>query len=99
MQISLKKSARTWIIGALLIAFAWRALIPPGFMPKSGGLLAVEICHAGALAPLSHHGDNDSKGHVEHCLFAGAAAAPLAHSSLGTTFFAPLATVQADRET
>lgn len=72
------------MIGTLLVALMWRSLIPAGFMPRSGGLLAVEICHAGFPASISHHGDNGSRGHVEHCLFASAAAAPLPHSSFTT---------------
>jgi DUF2946 family protein len=89
MQIGLGKRTRTWTIGVLLIALMWRALIPPGFMPKSGGLLAVEICHAGFPTSSSHHHDGDNKGHVEHCLFASAAAAPLPHSSFATALIVP----------
>jgi hypothetical protein len=44
--------------GIMLVAFASRALIPPGFMPASGRPFSIEICWEGLTA--------DMLAHVEH---------------------------------
>ena len=87
--MGLAKRTRIGIIGALLIALIWRAFIPAGFMPKSGALLTLEICHGGLPAPSPHSGHRGDTAHIEHCLFAGMAAAPLPQSDAATTLAAP----------
>lgn len=39
-----KRSRRTLTTGVMLVAFAWRALIAPGFMPASDRPFSLEIC-------------------------------------------------------
>jgi len=69
--------ARKLIIGVMLLAFAGRALVPPGFMPASGRL-SVEICPEGFPAQLlshaGHHHHAATHWHGEHCVFGGACA-------------------------
>jgi hypothetical protein len=45
-----KRNIRTLMAGILLVAFASRMLIPPGFMPASGRPFSIEICWDGLPA-------------------------------------------------
>jgi hypothetical protein len=63
----------------MLVAFALRALIPPGFMPASDRPFTVEICPEGLPVEVlmfgghhHHHGGPQSK--TEHCVFGTACA-------------------------
>jgi len=77
--------------GLLLVAVAFRALIPTGFMPSSDRPFALEICHGGMHAHAGH-GKDGTAGHVpapdqpryEHCPF-GAAPAPGPLASLSVS--------------
>jgi hypothetical protein len=82
------------IAGILLIALAFRALVPTGFMPAADEPFTLEICPDGFPAQLLHppkgheHGAHHSRGtshhhdslRGEHCGFAAVAGAgPAAH--------------------
>jgi hypothetical protein len=63
------------ITGLLLVALAFRALIPAGFMPSAERPLTLEICHAGSLMALdAQHPVPHPAGssHLEHCPFGAA---------------------------
>jgi hypothetical protein len=71
MRLSLRRGNRRALTASLmLVTFVLRALIPPGFMPASSGLLSLEICWedfpAGVLAqggpPHAHPTGMDSMG-------------------------------------
>ncbi|HTT00617.1 MAG TPA: hypothetical protein VMG11_00900 [Steroidobacteraceae bacterium] len=66
------KARRAGLAGAVLLALALRALVPPGFMPSSEQPFSIEICPDGFPAQLlahhHHHGVSDSLG--THCVFA-----------------------------
>jgi hypothetical protein len=73
------KVTRRLIAGAMLLAFALRALVPQGFMPASDRPFMVEICPEGFPAEVlmfgghhHHHGGPQSK--TEHCVFGTACA-------------------------
>jgi hypothetical protein len=75
----------------MLVAFAARALIPPGFMPASGQPLAIEICWEDFPARMlgqggaahAHHHHPGSPAHAEHCVFGTACSAgPIPHLPL-----------------
>ena len=74
----------------MLLAFALRALIPPGFMPASDRPFTVEICPEGFPAELlmmggHHHHHGGPQSHTEHCVFGTAcASAPPSHPALLT---------------
>jgi len=85
-----------WIHGLLLVALAFRALIPAGFMPSADRPLALEICRGGYLAPadyghgVQHPAQNPAQhpaqhpagtSQVEQCPFAAAPSAGLLPSS------------------
>jgi hypothetical protein len=75
---------RELLISLLLVAVAFRALIPPGFMPSAQRPFSLEICHAGALAlpaGTDHSVPPDHSSHFEHCPF-GSAPGPGPLSSL-----------------
>ena len=56
MRLSLsKRNRRTLIAGSMLVAFAFRVLIPPGFMPASDRPFSLEICWEGLPADLLAH--------------------------------------------
>lgn len=88
-----------WLASLLVVALAFRALIPVGFMPSGNGQLALQICPDGFPAALLHHSghhhhDGDSSqapGHDHkswmqgHCPFGAAAGAPAACNSLVVT--------------
>lgn len=88
MSVSFKSPRqRRWLASLLVVAYALRALIPGGFMPGSGGALALQICPVGFPAALLSHA-NEHEGHHSsgspahdhnswmsgHCAFAAAAA-------------------------
>jgi hypothetical protein len=77
------KATRKLIAGAMLLAFALRALVPQGFMPASDRPFAVEICPEGFPAEMlmpagMHMAAGDQHGgphsHTEHCVFGTACA-------------------------
>jgi hypothetical protein len=49
-----RRTTRARLVGALLLAFSLRALIPLGFMPAADGTLSLMICPAGLPAWLLH---------------------------------------------
>jgi hypothetical protein len=82
------------IAGILLIALAFRALVPAGFMPAPDHAFTLEICPEGFPPQLLHHGMGHGVGahlpgaaphshhsaRAEHCVFAAAAGAgPATH--------------------
>lgn len=50
-----KRYRRTFMAGIMLVAFASRVLIPPGFMPASGRPFLMEICLEGLSADMLAH--------------------------------------------
>jgi hypothetical protein len=85
------------IVGALLVAYAARALLPAGYMPAVDHGLSVQICPDGFPAQLLHHTMDHGQGvhgsgggthhhgssHSEQCAFAAAGNAPaLAHADI-----------------
>ncbi|MGH8202381.1 MAG: hypothetical protein ACREVO_18755 [Steroidobacteraceae bacterium] len=63
-----RRTTRARLVGALLLAFSLRALIPLGFMPASDGTLSLMICPAGFPSWLLHdpgmdQGGNHGTGH------------------------------------
>ena len=50
-----KRSRRTLMASIMLVAFASRMLIPPGFMPASGRPFLMEICWEGLSADMLAH--------------------------------------------
>jgi len=85
------KASRAWLAGAVLLAFALRALVPPGFMPGGERPFSIEICPDGFPAQLlvHHHHHGAGEGFGAHCVFAACASGPIAHcwllDSLGVT--------------
>ena len=70
---------RELLTSLLLVAIAFRALIPVGFMPSAERPFSLEICHAGALAlPAATSARSDHSvppghsSHFEHCPFGSA---------------------------
>jgi hypothetical protein len=79
-QVLLHRRPHRWITGILLVALAFRALIPVGFMPSADRPLTLEICHAGLLmAPDAQHQGPHPAGssQLEHCPFGAAPSAGL----------------------
>jgi hypothetical protein len=80
------------IAGAMLLAFALRALVPQGFMPATDRPFAVEICPEGFPAQMlmaggHHHHHGDPRSQTEHCVFGTACASgPPTQLSLLTEF-------------
>ncbi len=71
------QSQRELITGLVLVALAFRALIPAGFMPATDRAFSLEICRAGFLAaidPLDQPAPPDHSSHFEHCPFGTAPA-------------------------
>jgi len=59
--------------GILLVALAFRAIVPVGFMPASGQLFALEICRD--QVQLASHQTHDHAGthsHFDRCPFGSA---------------------------
>ena len=72
------RSQREWLAGILLVALAFRGLVPDGFMPASGRPFTLEICRAGFLAPIDSHALKQHPGspsQFEHCPFGMASSA------------------------
>jgi hypothetical protein len=69
----------------MLVAFATRALIAPGFMPAGDRPFSLEICWEGFPAEMlahgaPHHRHSGSPSHSEHCVFGTACSAgPIPH--------------------
>jgi len=88
----LRRSTRAQLTTILVVVLLLRSLIPPGFMPGSGGGLI--LCPDG-LPVLSvhaehhHHGGGGSPTHIEHCPFGGLACGPTAHSCPAVAMAAP----------
>jgi len=66
------------VTSILLVALVFHALIPVGFMPASGKLFSLTLCHGDFPAPSSlqdtgKHPGNSS--HTQHCAFGNAPAA------------------------
>jgi len=78
MRYRLKsRTQRELITALLLVALAFRALIPVGFMPAADGAFSLQICRAGFLAsidPAVQHAPPGQPSHFEHCLFGSAPA-------------------------
>lgn len=69
---------RDWVASILLVALAFRAIVPVGFMPASGSLFALEICRDQQAAPAAHHLGHHHSGaqsHSDRCPFGSAPAA------------------------
>jgi hypothetical protein len=67
---------RELLTSLLLVAIAFRALIPAGFMPSAQRPFSLEICHAGTLAhpagtpaASDHSAPPDHSSHIDHCPF------------------------------
>jgi hypothetical protein len=58
------KRASRWVAGILLLALAYPALVPAGFMPAAGSPLSLQICHGGMM-------EQHAGGHSQlvSCLF------------------------------
>jgi hypothetical protein len=74
------RSSRTLIASLMLVVFASRALITPGFMPSSDRPFSLEICPEGFPAAMLVHGGHlhhhsGSPSQSEHCVF-GTAGSP-----------------------
>jgi hypothetical protein len=97
MRLSPGKRNRRWLLASImLVAFASRVLIAPGFMPASDRPFSIEICWEGLPAdllgdpqqgPHHHHG---SPSQSEHCVFGTACSAgPISHLPLPSDFSSP----------
>jgi hypothetical protein len=71
--------SRELLTSLLLVAMAFRALIPVGFMPSAERPFSLEICRGGTLAlpvPTTAGSDHsvppDHSSHFEHCPFGSA---------------------------
>jgi len=85
-----KRNRRTLMAGIMLVAFASRVLIPPGFMPASDRPFSFEICWEGLpadmLAHVEHH-HHGSPSQSEHCVFGTACGAgPIPYLPLPSDF-------------
>lgn len=83
------QGSRKLIASTLLIALAFRALVPAGFMPAPNHVFSLEICPEGFPPQLLHHGMDHGRGvhhsgvtphshnsaRSEHCVFAAVAGA------------------------
>jgi hypothetical protein len=90
-----RQGSRKLIVSILLIALAFRALVPAGFMPASDHPFSLEICPEGFPPQLLHHAMDHGSGvhhssgashshnpaRSEHCIFAAlAGAGPASHA-------------------
>jgi hypothetical protein len=83
-RLSLNRSKRHLIAGALLVGLLFQAMIPAGFMPATDGSFSLKICHSG----LPSHPDAQDTGrhsgghsHVEYCPFGALpGAGPISHA-------------------
>lgn len=89
-----KRGRRELIAGALLVALAFRALVPVGFMPATDGSFGLQICHVGLSSALAAHltGHHPSGGlRSDHCPFGAApAGAPVPHMAPTMPRFEPV---------
>lgn len=84
-------SARRWIAAILLVSFAFRAIIPAGYMPDFGALSEGEfktvICHGGSTTVVTIDVPvvpaKSSQHAHEPCAFSGLAAVTLASHDMG----------------
>lgn len=77
------RTRRELITALLLVALAFRALIPVGFMPAADGSVSLQICRAGFLASVDPPNPHAPPGqaHFEHCPFGSApATGPIANA-------------------
>jgi hypothetical protein len=84
-----RRSRLTFVASIMLVAFASRALIPPGFMPASSRPFPIEICWEDFPAGMLGHGESmggahhhhpGSPAHSDHCVFGTACSAgPIPH--------------------
>jgi hypothetical protein len=73
MRLSPRKRTRlTLVTSLMLVAFAARALIPPGFMPASGRPFPVEICWEDFPAGMLRHGGPSGDGSMRMDFMGGA---------------------------
>jgi hypothetical protein len=77
----------------MLVAFASRMFIPPGFMPASDRPFLMEVCWEGlpmqAMGPHHHHHGTPSQS--DHCIFGTACGAgPIPHLPLLSDFSSTL---------
>lgn len=81
----LNRSRRNLVTGLLLLALAFRAYVPIGFMPAAGHPFAVQLCNGSIPAPFAahhHHQHSDSHAQFEHCPFGSApATGPISHDA------------------
>lgn len=105
-----RRTPRTWIAHALLLAFVCRALVPAGFMPDFGaltkGVFKVVICSAGGSKVVALDADgkpaHTSGAHASQpCAFSGlaAVAAPDLGPDLHHPAFAQTAIAKANTAT
>jgi hypothetical protein len=79
----INRRSRDLITSLLLVALAFRAYVPMGFMPAASTPFALEICRDGAPAPAAthhqhHHGDSHTQ--FSRCPFGSApATGPISH--------------------
>jgi len=92
-----RQGSRKLIASILLVALAFRALVPAGFMPAPGHPLSLEICPEGFPPQLLHHAMDHGAGlhhsgaashshnsaRSEHCVFAAVASAGVATHAQG----------------
>ncbi len=75
MRSLLNRRRRELVTSILLVALVFHALIPVGFMPASGKLFSLTLCHADFPAPASPQdagGHPGNPSHTEHCAFGNA---------------------------
>ncbi|HVO26126.1 MAG TPA: hypothetical protein VMW56_21120 [Candidatus Margulisiibacteriota bacterium] len=75
---NLNRSHRGLVAGILLAAFAFRAIVPVGFMPASGHPFALEFCRDQDPTQLARHHSHSHSGthsHFDRCPFGSAPAA------------------------
>ena len=79
----INRRSRDLITSILLVALAFRAYVPMGFMPASGTPFALELCRDGFPAPdAAHHQHHHGDSHAQfaHCPFGIApAGGPVSH--------------------
>lgn len=73
------KPLRRLIAGAMVLAFAVRALAPQGFMPSRDRPFSLEICPEGLPAAFlmlagHHHHHGGPHSYTDHCVFGTACA-------------------------
>ena len=95
----LHNGRRDLITAILLVALAFRAYVPVGFMPMAGLPFALELCPGEVPAHMAAHHHHHAGGHAQfaHCPFGSApASGPLSHIATPEPA-APMATAPAAR--